>query len=81
MLLILRVLRFALVIGLGLAFVLFVWPTSFRYDHVVVEGDTYPVRINRVNGDADMLTPDDGWVPMEPGVSNQQNQAHGGTRI
>ena len=41
-----------------------VWPTRYRYDHVLTEDETYPVRIDRFTGDADMLTPD-GWVPMQ----------------
>jgi hypothetical protein len=33
------------------------------------------VRINRVTGDADMLVPDEGWVPVEgeAGEPNPQN--------
>ena len=47
------------------SFAAFVWPTLYRYDHISTNGDTYPVRINRLNGDADMLVPDEGWVPVE----------------
>ena len=61
---VLRVLRLLVVLALVLLLALFVWPTRYRYDHVVTEGDTYPVRIDRFSGDADMLTPDDGWYPM-----------------
>ncbi len=53
------------VLALALAFVVFVWPTRFRYDHLSTEGNTYPVRIDRITGDADMLVPDEGWVPVE----------------
>jgi hypothetical protein len=62
--LVLRTTRVMLVVLLLLLYVVFVWPTRFKYDHVVSDGDTYPVRIDRFNGDADMLTPDDGWYPM-----------------
>jgi hypothetical protein len=55
------------------ALVAFVWPTLYRYDHLSTEGSTYPVRINRINGDADMLVPDEGWVPVE-GEANSPNQ-------
>jgi hypothetical protein len=60
-----RVLRWLVAIALLTAFVLFVWPTRFRYDHMTVDGNLVPVRIDRLNGDADMLVPDDGWVPVE----------------
>ena len=56
---------FALLITVAvLAFALFVWPTRWRYDHMTVEGNIVVVRINRVSGTADMLVPDDGWVPV-----------------
>jgi hypothetical protein len=48
-----------------LAFALFVWPTRWRYDHMTVEGDIVPVRMDRLSGRADMLLPDHGWVPVE----------------
>ena len=48
-----------------LAFLVYVWPTRWRYDHVSVDGNTYPVRMDRINGDSDMLVPDQGWVPVE----------------
>ena len=54
-----------LILGLIAAFVIFVWPTRYRYDHINFESATYPVRIDRVNGNADMLVPDEGWVPVE----------------
>jgi hypothetical protein len=47
------------------AFVMFVWPTRWRYDHMTVDGDLVPVRIDRLTGDADMLVPDEGWQPVE----------------
>ncbi len=47
------------------AFVLFVWPTRWRYDHMTVGQDTYPVRIDRLSGHADVLLPGDGWTPVE----------------
>ncbi len=62
--LVMRLVRMLIVLAIVAAFVLFVWPTRYRYDHVVTEGETYPVRIDRFTGDADMLTPDDGWYPM-----------------
>lgn len=59
-----RVLLWIVVTGAAWLFASTVWPTRYRYDHVLVEEETYPVRIDRFTGDADMLTPD-GWVPMQ----------------
>ncbi len=50
---------------LALAFALCVWPTRWRYDHMTVDGDIVPVRMDRLTGRADMLIPDHGWVPVE----------------
>jgi hypothetical protein len=47
------------------ALAIYVWPTRYRYDHVSVDGNTYPVRIDRFTGASDMLVPDQGWVPVE----------------
>jgi len=49
----------------AIAFVMLVWPTRWRYDHMTMEGDIVPVRIDRLTGNADMLLPDHGWVPVE----------------
>jgi hypothetical protein len=62
-----RLLLWLVVLTIATAFVLYVWPTRYRYDHVVTENEDYPVRIDRLTGEADMLTPDDGWVPMGEG--------------
>ncbi len=62
---------FALVASvLVLAFALFVWPTRWRYDHMTVDGNIVLVRVDRISGDADMLVPDDGWVPVESPVDS-----------
>lgn len=72
-----RVLRAVLIrlvlLALALGFALYVWPTRYRYDHLNSEGSTYPVRIDRITGDADMLVPDQGWVPVE-GDSGSGNE-------
>jgi hypothetical protein len=47
------------------AFAVYVWPTRWRYDHMTVDGNIVPVRMDRFSGDADMLVPDEGWVPVE----------------
>ena len=56
--------RRVLLLALAAAFLYWVWPTPYRHDHVTVEDGTYPVRIHRVTGRAEMLTPEDGWWPM-----------------
>lgn len=61
----LRWLRNLAVFALLAALAVYVWPTRFRYDHVSVDGNTYPVRIDRFSGDSDMLVPDQGWTPVE----------------
>jgi hypothetical protein len=45
-------------------FVVYVWPTRWRYDHMTLEGNIVLVRVDRFSGDADMLLPDEGWVPV-----------------
>ena len=54
-----------LVLALMLAGVAFVWPSLYRYDHMTVDGDVYPVRIHRITGHADILLPEQGWIPAE----------------
>ena len=50
---------------LAVAFAVYVWPTRWRYDHMTVDGNIVPVRMDRFSGDADMLVPDEGWEPVE----------------
>jgi len=57
------------------SFALFVWPTRWRYDHMTVDGDTYPVRIDRLTGHADVLLPGDGWTPDEEVTDQSQDSA------
>jgi hypothetical protein len=60
-----RIVRWLLFLAIVAAYVVFVWPTRFRYDHMTVDGNLVPVRIDRLNGNADMLVPDEGWLPVE----------------
>jgi len=69
-----RALRWLVCLAIAAAFVMWVWPTRYRYDHMTVDGNLVPVRIDRINGDADMLVPDDGWEPVE----SPQDAAPGG---
>jgi hypothetical protein len=48
-----------------LVFSVYVWPTRWRYDHMTLEGNIVLVRVDRFSGEADMLLPDEGWVPVE----------------
>ncbi len=48
-----------------LLLVLVLWAQRFKYDHIVVDSETYLVRVSRVSGHADVLIPGDGWVPIE----------------
>jgi hypothetical protein len=60
-----RLIRSLLLLALLAAFAAWVWPTRYRWDHLTVDGNFVPVRIDRFSGDADMLVPDEGWVPVE----------------
>jgi hypothetical protein len=57
----------AVLLGMGA----FVWPTQWRYDKITVNSDTYLVRIHRVSGHADILVPEQGWVPAEDGWGDE----------
>jgi hypothetical protein len=53
--------RFAATV-LAAGFVLFIWPTRYRYDRLQMLGETapgpvYPVRIDRFTGEAEILLP------------------------
>ena len=69
-----------LIVAFALAFSVAVWPTSWRYDKITYDGDTYPVRINRFTGDAEILLPGDGWTPAEDAAPpDEGDQAPGHT--
>jgi len=65
-----RIFRILLGVALIAAFATFVWPTRWRYDHMTVDNDTYPVRIDRITGDSDVLLPGDGWTPTEEALQD-----------
>jgi hypothetical protein len=67
--------RALLLLALVAAFSAFVWPTRWRYDHMTLDGDLVPVRIDRFSGDADMLVPDSGWLPVEAPSDEAPNSA------
>jgi hypothetical protein len=55
----------ALLIALFAALAAYVWPTAYRYEKITVDQDTYLVRIQRFTGQADILVPEQGWVPSD----------------
>jgi hypothetical protein len=78
---VLRALRlvFSLVTVLALLYVvaMYVWPTPWRYDHMTYQGETVIVRMDRMTGDAEMLLPDQGWVPMGEADGADPNDVQG----
>jgi hypothetical protein len=65
-----RVLRLLASFLLGIALLVALWGARFHYDHIVVDGETYLVRVSRLSGYADVLIPGDGWVPAEDAWSD-----------
>ena len=57
--------RSLLILLAALVVAAWVWPTLYRYDKILVDQDSYLVRINRVTGHADILVPEEGWIPAE----------------
>jgi hypothetical protein len=53
---------------------LLLWSARYRYDHIIVQGDTYLVRVHRVTGHADILIPEQGWVPAEESWNDAQDE-------
>lgn len=44
----------------------FVWPTRYRYDHLKIGQNSFPVKIDRITGNTKVLYPT-GWVAKEIG--------------
>ena len=63
--------RIVVRILLALVVVLVLWSVRFRYDRIVIDNETYLVRVQRVTGDVDILIPGEGWVPAEEAWSDQ----------
>ncbi len=57
--------RSLLILLAALVVAAWVWPTLYRYDKILVDQDSYLVRINRITGHADILVPEEGWIPAE----------------
>ena len=56
-----KVIPYCLLVICLAAFSFYVWPTPFRYDHLKLDKDTYPVRINRFTGSTEVFSPS-GWA-------------------
>ena len=67
-----RVLKVLVRAAFAVLILVLLWAGRFRYDHIVVEGETYLVRVHRLTGDADILIPGDGWVPAEEAWSDEE---------
>jgi len=67
-----RIVRRAL---LALFVLLVLWGFRFRYDHIIVDGETYLVRVHRVTGHADIMIPGEGWVPSEEAWNDSSDEA------
>ncbi len=58
-----------------LVLALLLWGARYRYDHIIVDGETYMVRVHRVTGHADILIPGEGWVPSEEAWNDSSDEA------
>src|ERR1035437_9155802 len=56
----------ALAVIAGLAY--YVWPTRYRYDHLKLGQNEFPVRTDRLSGDTEVFYPS-GWIKRESSVS------------
>ena len=53
------------VIAASVVFLIFVWPTAYRYDGIDWgQGKSFPLRINTFTGQAEQLIPFQGWRPL-----------------
>ena len=59
----------------ALAIALLFWAFRFRYDHIIVDGETYLVRVQRMSGHADIMIPGEGWVPSEEAWDDSSDEA------
>ena len=67
------VMRVVVRLVLALLVLVLLWSVRFRFDHIVVDNETYLVRVHRVTGDADILIPGEGWVPAEDAWSDSSD--------
>src|SRR5262245_1582146 len=58
-----------LILIAAIPFAIFVWPTKYAYDRLKLGEADFPVRIHRLTGDAEQLTPV-GWRPLKQGQTD-----------
>ena len=54
---------FILIVIASVPFAIYVWPTKYAHDRIKLGESDYPIRIHRVTGHAEQLTPA-GWQPL-----------------
>ena len=69
-----RLFRVMVALAVTALAVVVLWGARFHYDHIVVDNETYLVRVSRVSGHADVLIPGDGWVPAEDAWSDDGDE-------
>lgn len=66
--------NFKIVLLLAVAvFAVFVWPTRYRYDHMKLGDNNYPVRANRLTGKTEVLA-QGGWIEFPKAEGDRQEQ-------
>jgi hypothetical protein len=55
----------ALAFAVAAALAVLVWSTAWRYDRLTVNGNTFPIRVNRFNGQTEILRGMSGWVQVD----------------
>ena len=63
---------FTLILIAAIPFAIYVWPTKYAYDQIKLGEAQFPVRIHRITGNAEQLTPA-GWRPLRPGLAQTDN--------
>ena len=54
---------FILILIAAVPFAIYVWPTKYAYNRIKLGESDFPIRIHRVTGHAEQLTPA-GWQPL-----------------
>jgi hypothetical protein len=58
-------LLFAILFILFALIAFFVWPTMYRYDHMIFNRNNLLVRINRLTGNTEVLSGTGGWISLD----------------
>lgn len=43
---------------------IFIWPTQYRYDSLIDNGNTYSTCFNRFSGTSELFVPQRGWIHL-----------------